>query len=138
MTKPKNQDQNPLLKKVKTRKTPETHLQREVVKLLTLTRPHCLWFSIPNEHAGRFERMRLSAMGLRPGAADLIFIPPPDPDSFVGFIELKSEKGRQTKTQRAFQADVESLGHRYEVCRSVGAVYDTLTNWGLIEDCSKA
>lgn len=74
-----------------------------------------LIFAIPN--GGRRDSTTgasLKAEGVVAGVADLAVI------SSAGtmFIEMKTMTGRQSATQREFQKKVESMGYRYNVCRS--------------------
>lgn len=38
------------------------------------------------------------------------------------WLEVKTEKGKQSDLQKSFQAQVEAEGHRYAVCRSIAEV----------------
>ena len=72
-------------------------------------------FAIPN--GGRRdvrEGGRLKREGVLAGASDIIII-----NNKVYFIEVKTEKGRQTETQKAFQSQVIGLGHEYKIWRSL-------------------
>jgi hypothetical protein len=82
------------------------------------------FFSVPNEATGRtaVQQMRLIAMGLRPGAADLVVVLP----GSVVFMEVKDETGTQSKQQINFQEKVQSLGHKYFIVRSVEDVKNLL------------
>ena len=77
-------------------------------------------FSVPNELAGKDpRRMRhFVAMGLRSGVSDLIVLLP----NRIIFLEVKTDKGRQSDNQKRFQKKVESLGFEYYVVRSVDEV----------------
>lgn len=44
--------------------------------------------------------------------------------------EVKAEKGRQNDNQKAFQAEVEALGHRYYLIRSAQEALDSLVMEG--------
>ena len=78
------------------------------------------FFSCPNELAGKDpRRMRhFVAMGLRSGVSDLIVLLP----NRIIFLEVKTDKGRQSDNQKRFQKKVESLGFEYYVVRSVDEV----------------
>ncbi len=106
----------------------EDQIQMTVVDYLriTLTTP---WFHVPN--GGNWPvvwKVKLKRLGHRAGVADLVFILP---EGKVGFIEMKTEKGRQSESQKAFQQDVERMGCPYAVCRSLEAVQEVLEDWGL-------
>lgn len=60
--------------------------------------------------------MRLISMGLRPGVSDLVCLLP---GSKAVFLEVKTDKGRQSDNQKRFQERVESLGFKYFVVRSI-------------------
>lgn len=80
------------------------------------------FFSIPNEGAGddRRRQMTMMAMGLRPGVADLcVWWPKEDGLVTVGFLEVKTRKGRQSEAQRKFEMLCRSRGVPYSVVRSV-------------------
>ena len=59
--------------------------------------------------------MQLIAMGMRPGAADLVVLVPPG----VVFLEVKAPDGEQSERQVRFKERVQAMGYRYEVVRSV-------------------
>ena len=58
----------------------------------------------------------LKAMGMRRGVADLSYLLP---DGRTCFIELKTDKGKQSDTQKAFQSMVTELGNDYHIARTV-------------------
>ncbi len=61
------------------------------------------------------------------------------PSGLAAFIELKSETGRQTETQRAFQSAAGQCGCPYIVCRNLGEFMAALAIWkrdGLLADPS--
>ncbi len=72
-------------------------------------------FSVPNETHNMMELLRKKATGLLPGASDLVVVL----DSRVLFVEVKDDKGRQSKAQLRFQNDAESLNHHYFLVRSL-------------------
>ena len=74
-------------------------------------------FAIPN--GGRRDAVtgaKLKAEGVSAGVADLIILLP---IGNVLFVEVKTEKGRQSPEQKAFQERVEKLGFNYVIWRSV-------------------
>jgi len=58
------------------------------------------------------------AMGMRAGFPDFIFLQPSRNYPYLA-IELKSEKGRQTEAQKAYQQAVENAGGKYAIVRSI-------------------
>lgn len=76
--------------------------------------PHLI-FSVPNgAHVSKREATKLKATGLLSGVSDLVIIQP----KRCMFIELKLEKGRQQKSQIAFEHKIKNLGFEYHVVRS--------------------
>ena len=104
----------------------ESAIQSACVKWFDMAYPKLKLnlFSVPNEGARTpANGARMKAMGRRRGVADL-FLSVPMEDSrsndggsgcFGLFMEMKAEKGLQSKEQYAFQLAVESQGYRYEV-----------------------
>lgn len=64
------------------------------------------------------EAAKFKAMGVRAGFPDLILCIARH--GYHGlFVELKTEKGRQTDNQKYYQCVLEEQGYRYEVVRSI-------------------
>ena len=64
------------------------------------------------------EAARFKAMGTRAGVSDLILFLPRK--GYHGLcIEMKTDKGTQSKAQKEWQAKVEAQGYKYVVCRSI-------------------
>lgn len=87
---------------------------------------------VPNgERRDKAAAGRLKAMGTLAGTADwfLSWRGPRPP--FIGWIEMKAERGRQSPEQKAFQARVTALGHHYAICRSLDDVLGVLDAWGV-------
>lgn len=89
-----------------------------------------LLFAVPNGGArSKATAGRLKSEGVVPGVADLILLVPKVvfSDGENGriidvtpalCIEMKTDKGRQSTEQKAWQAIVEAQGYKYAVCRS--------------------
>lgn len=73
---------------------------------------------------------KLKRMGVRPGFPDFIFILPPH--GRAAFLELKTEKGRLSQTQKTFETDAEQCGAYYAVARSPGEVEGILQAWQVL------
>ena|SRR5690554_2828871 len=77
--------------------------------------PQNIIFSVANEGSNMKEQMYKKSIGLIPGVSDLIVIT----QSEVIFVEVKTQKGRQSPKQKQFQSKVEALGYRYLIVRSL-------------------
>lgn len=115
----------------KSRSYPEDDLAILVADFLRAAAPHLVWSHIPNGGKRNVrEAVRFKRMGVLPGFADLIFVW----DMRCWFIELKSATGSQTTDQRGFEGMVKAEGCKYEVCRSLDEVAETLVAWGLLPE----
>lgn len=99
----------------------EARIQQEIVLwfrnnyCLKHHKPRNIIFSVPNESQNVQEAGYKKAIGLMKGVSDLIMVLSGE----VIFIEVKTEKGRQSKEQIEFQECIEALGFRYMVVRSL-------------------
>lgn len=106
----------------------EDTLQMSVADYLRYQFPTLLWFHTPNggkRHPR--EAARLKRMGVLPGVADILLFW----KSGMGAIELKSDIGRQRDTQKEFMLKWVANGGRYNICRSIEDVQDTMRAWGV-------
>lgn len=98
----------------------ESTLQVQCVKWFRLQYPKLsrLLFAVPNGGARNAATGRiLKAEGVVAGVADLLlFVPHRGYHALC--IEMKTAKGRQQDTQKAWQHDVETQGYKYIICRS--------------------
>jgi hypothetical protein len=77
---------------------------------------NCLIFSIPNGGLrDKRTAMLMKSTGLLSGASDLIVIH----FGVVLFVELKTETGKQSDEQRAFELRVNQCGYPYYLIRSL-------------------
>lgn len=77
-----------------------------------------LLFAIPNGGArNAVTGARLKAEGVVAGVADL-FLSVPGRGLHGLYIEMKTENGCQSKSQKEFQKDVMENGYGYAVCRT--------------------
>ena len=73
-------------------------------------------FSVPNERKGGYMAMKdLLLTGLLSGVSDLIVIL----DDRVLFVEVKNEKGKQSEKQIKFESQVNNLGFKYHLIRTL-------------------
>lgn len=103
----------------------EEHIQVECVRWLQYYgHGEIVYHHSPNE-AKRSNVMgaRLKAMGMMPGWPDLEIILP---GGQVLFFEFKTRKGRQSASQKECQLQLEKLGCRYYLCRSVDEFIQTI------------
>ena len=102
----------------------ESRIQEQIVKTLRKI-DNLIVFSVPNELAGSQAR-RMSQFirtGLLAGVSDLIVIY----HGAVYFIEVKTQKGKQSDRQKRFQTKVERQGFDYYIVRSVQDVLSILS-----------
>jgi len=116
----------------------EYAIHKQIVRVLKVAaRPNVIWFHVPNGEARSVQTlMKLRAMGVKPGIADLVFITPIG----VGFLELKSKKGRMEPSQLAFRDSLIPLMLEnripiwYEVARDVEEALAILRSKEIIKD----
>lgn len=77
--------------------------------------PQHVILSVPNEGKSKMETIRKKAIGMMSGVSDLIIIT----DKWIIFVEVKTEKGIQSESQKRFQSIVEALGYEYLLVRSL-------------------
>lgn len=100
----------------------EHRIQTACVRWFRLKYPHLFarLFAVPN--GGRRDGVtgaRLKAEGVLAGVADLILLVP-NAGYHALLIEMKTPKGRQSESQKAWQQEVCAEGeYKYVVCRSL-------------------
>ena len=88
-----------------------------------------LLFAIPN--GGRRDKVTaaiLKGEGVIAGCPDLLLLVP-NTQYHSLCIEMKTEKGRQSDSQRQFQQMAESAGNHYVVCRSFDQFRDEIKTY---------
>jgi len=93
-----------------------------------------VWFHVPNENyirgtAGMLDIRKKHSMGLINGAPDFVFA---GKDKTL-FIEVKTEKGRQSDSQKLFEDWCKSEGISYSIARTFDDVKEILTNHNLLK-----
>ena len=92
----------------------EDNLQRTIIRYLRLK--GIMVFAVPNGGSRNVrEAHNLKLSGVLAGVSDLIILM----QKRAVFVELKTDKGRQSEYQKKFQQDVESLGFEYLIWRSL-------------------
>ena len=97
----------------------ESKLQREVVKYLRLELRMCggLIFAVPNGgKRSKIEARIQVSEGTLHGVSDLIILLP---NARTVFVEMKTEKGKQSDYQEQFEESVSKLGFEYVIWRSI-------------------
>lgn len=98
----------------------ESQIQIACVKWFRLQYPELALnlVAIPNGYKTTLSQARIAkAEGLVAGASDLFFFYPAK--GYHGLaIEMKTAKGKQQPTQKAWQTAVEANGYKYIICRS--------------------
>jgi len=107
---------------------PESELQIAIVRYLRQS--NIPVFSVPNEAAGRVNSKRglsrisrLKAMGMTPGAPDLVVFY----NGRVVFLELKAPRGRLSEHQKEMQRLCREHGIGYYVIRSIDDLLEAIT-----------
>lgn len=115
----------------------EAQILRSILDYLAAR--HVLAFRMNTLAMPTADGKRFIKAGVR-GMADILAFPPgvhntlcagwetlyTSPATLVYWLEVKTEKGKQSEFQKSFQAQVEAEGHTYRVVRSVQDVEDLL------------
>lgn len=113
------------------RNNEESRIQQACVRWFAYQYPkyHKLLFAVPNGGSRRVvEASIMKAEGVTSGVADL-FLSVPN-EEYPGFyIEMKTEKGKQSYEQKVFQSQVEKVGYKYLLCRSVETFIREVTEY---------
>lgn len=70
---------------------------------------------VHNTPRNKVDGARLKAMGMVTGVADMVYLNPSGP---VTFIEFKTETGRQSPEQKEFERKCYEWGYAYEIVRT--------------------
>ncbi len=109
----------------------EARIQQEIVVwfknnyCLKHHEDQALIFSVPNEREGVHIMKKLKQTGLMSGVSDLIVVM----KNIVLFVEVKTETGVQSKTQKDFEKKVSALGFDYILVRSLNNFKNILNNY---------
>lgn len=111
------------------RRDDEFPIQCAIADFLDLSLPPPLrWLHIPNGEArGKRAAGRLKAMGLKPGAADVLIL---GHSPFI-WIEVKTPIGKLSKVQKDWRDWCIALGAPWFLCRSIDDVAEALESLGI-------
>lgn len=88
-----------------------------------------LLFAVPNGGArDAVTGAKLKEEGVLAGVADLMLLLPRKGYHAL-CIEMKTEKGRQSPEQKAWQKKAEAHGYKYAVCRSLDDFIETINEY---------
>jgi hypothetical protein len=92
--------------------------------------PSVYWFAVPNGGYVMDPRVvaKLKAMGLRPGAPDIVVLS----DGVPRGLELKTTTGTQSDAQKQAMKDWRAAGGVYEVARGLDEALEVLTRWQVL------
>lgn len=109
----------------------EETVHRAVVSALTVGAPRdVVWWHVPNGGArSRSEAGRFRAMGVKAGVPDLQFIRA----GRVLFLELKSDRGRESGTQEAMRERLLLAGAVCHVAHGLDSALAWLKQEGLLQ-----
>lgn len=99
----------------------ESRIQVSCVSWFRLQYPKMarLLFAVPNGGMrGKVEASIMKGEGVVAGVADLLLLVPTSKHHGL-CIEMKTSKGRQQDSQKAWQEAVEGQGYKYIICRSL-------------------
>lgn len=115
---------------------PETKLQRDMRKLLALRGFRSV--AVPNgatlsgdAKSRAIQMANLKRDGLTPGFPDLMVF---GKGGRIGFIEVKTETGRQSASQVECERWLREFGHSVALCRSLPELDAVLSAWGWCND----
>lgn len=99
---------------LKCRQKTEHNIQKSIVRWFKREYPEYLIFASCNE-ACYTRKTYFTEAGMLNGVSDLVVVLP----SKVIFVELKTERGIQSKSQKEFEFKIKSIGHEYYLIRSL-------------------
>ena len=113
----------------RTRRPPsnEEHLiQSACVRWFRLQYKQYLIWAVPNGGArNHVVAAQMKEEGQLPGVSDLVIVA----DHAILFVEMKTEKGKQSEYQIEFEKRITRLGFQYVVCRSFDDFKATVEHW---------
>lgn len=98
---------------LKCRKKTEHIIQKSIVRWFKKEFPEYIIFSTNNEAC--YRNSYYLEGGVLQGVSDLVVILP----NKIIFVELKAERGKQSKSQKEFELKLKSIGYEYYIIRSL-------------------
>jgi hypothetical protein len=97
----------------------ESQIQQQMVKWFGYKYPECTLFAIPNGHKrNAITGAILKREGVVAGVADLFLMKANQKYNGL-WIEVKTDKGKQSESQKEFQRKALREGYKYVICRSI-------------------
>ena len=117
--------------KVRKHKRKPRHIEESIqvacVKWFRLQYPNLVIFAVPNGGSRNlYEAKNMKESGTLAGVADLVIV---GNGGKVLFVEMKAGRNKQEDNQILFQKNVERLGHKYVVCRSIEGFKKEIDLW---------
>jgi len=112
-------------------KSEESILQQTCVKWFRYHYPQHQRFlvGIPNEGQRTPKNgARMKAQGMIAGISDLILFDPESVQMPI-FLECKTQKGRQSQSQKEFEAEYTEAGYKYYIFRSFDEFRELVNNY---------
>lgn len=107
---------------LKCRKKTEHDIQKSIVRFFRKTYPNYIIFSTNNEAC--YNNSYFLESGVLQGVSDLVIVLP----NKVLFVELKTQKGVQSKNQKEFQSKLITLGYDYFLVRSLSEFQELINS----------
>ena len=107
----------------------ESKIQQSFIKWIRHQYPYIICFAIPNGgNRSKIEAAIMKGEGVLAGVADL-FIMKPNTKKHGLFIEVKTLKGKLTKSQEEFKKNSISNRYEYVICRNLYEFINTVDNY---------
>ena len=97
----------------------ESQIQQQMVKWFGYKYPECTLFAIPNGHKrNAITGAILKREGVVAGVADL-FLMKANQKYHGLWIEVKTDKGKQSESQKEFERKALREGYKYVICKNI-------------------
>jgi hypothetical protein len=97
----------------------ESQIQQQMVKWFGYKYPKCTLFAIPNGHKrNAITGAILKREGVVAGVADLFLMKANQKYNGL-WIEVKTDKGKQSESQKQFERKAIREGYKYVICKNI-------------------